>query len=110
MTQKQISNKIRKLIHEGYGQKQAVAIAFSLARKKKERSMKKNPIADKDIAQCLAALAGMIYNPDRCEDVPEHILDALESEGLWNYDDGVTEKGRQFLLDAGWDEADEFSD
>lgn len=70
----------------------------------------KNPIADKDVYECLAALAGMIQVPDRCEDVNEDILKALESEGLWSYDTGVTDKGRKFLSDSGWDIADEFYD
>ncbi len=32
-----ISSKIRKLMHEGYPQKQAIAIAFSYQRRKRKR-------------------------------------------------------------------------
>lgn len=38
---KVISANIRKLIHEGYGQKQAVAIALSNSRKKEKGRKKK---------------------------------------------------------------------
>lgn len=111
--QVRVSKKIRKLMNEGYGQKMAAAIAYSMERKHKlgpRGGKKRNPIEDKDIYECLAALAGMIVEPNRCEDVPEHILDALESEGMWSVDEGVTAKGKKFLMDAGWTEEDEFSD
>jgi hypothetical protein len=70
---------------------------------------KKNPLADNDIAECIAALAGLMNHPERSEDVKEHILDALEAEGLWNYETGVSAKGKKFLRDAGVDEDEDYS-
>lgn len=61
---------------------------------------KKNPIKDDLMAEALAALAGLLRHPERSEDVREEVLDALEAEGYWNVDRGVTEKGRRFLEDV----------
>ena len=40
MDKKMVSEKIRKIMHEGKPQKQAVAIALSMARSHKKKEMK----------------------------------------------------------------------
>lgn len=57
----------------------------------------KNPIKNELMAEALAALAGLLRYPERSEDVREEVLDALEAEGYWNVNRGVTEKGKKFL-------------
>ncbi len=64
-------------------------------------SFGKNPIADKDVQMCLSTLAYLKMYPHMSENIPERILDALESEKLWNVNDGVTEKGEEFLEGSG---------
>lgn len=85
----------------------SIRSAYNRSHHESNPHKRKNPIEDKDVKDCLDALSGMIQVPDRCEDVEEHILKALESEGLWSYDTGVTEKGKKFLTDADWDESNE---
>ncbi len=64
-------------------------------------SFGKNPIADKDVQMCLSTLAYLKMYPHMSENIPERILDALESEKLWNVNNGVTKKGEEFLDNCG---------
>lgn len=64
---------------------------------KNHGQFQKNPIKNELMAEALAALAGLLKYPERSEDVREEVLAALEAEGYWNVDRGVTEKGRKFL-------------
>jgi hypothetical protein len=106
--QKRISKKIAKLRREGYSAKQAAAIAYKYERSGKlgPRGGKKNPIEDKDLAECIEALAILSYLPHYTESFDEHILDVLESEGLWAYESGVTDKGKEFLGSVALDHTD----
>lgn len=97
------SLKIKKLIREGYPQKRAVAAALKMASQGKlgpRGGYKRNPIPDKELWNCLVALAVLSHHPTWTENFSEDVLDALESEGLWNYEEGVTKKGRDFLEGA----------
>jgi hypothetical protein len=71
--------------------------------RKKSRKNKTNPIDDKDVADCIAALIYLRRHPTNTERFEENNLDALESEGLWTYETGVTLKGHRFLDDLGVD-------
>lgn len=64
---------------------------------KNHGQFQKNPIKNELMAEALAALAELLKYPERSEDVREEVLAALEAEGYWNVDRGVTEKGRKFL-------------
>jgi hypothetical protein len=57
-----------------------------------------NPIDDKDIHKVIQALLYLNRFPERTENIDEEILNALESEKLWNYDDGLTGKGMKFIM------------
>lgn len=68
---------------------------------KREHSLKKdkkNPIEDKDVVDCVKALVFLARFPHMTETISEHVLDAIESEGLWSYEKGVTGKGTKFLM------------
>ena len=98
-----VSQKIRKLMREGYNQKQAVAIALNMARKHKlgpRGGYKKNPIQDRDLAPVIAFLLYLRNFPTWSENVPDRVLSILIDEGLYSIDDGVTEKGEKFIQDS----------
>jgi len=68
---------------------------------------KSNPLHDEDLAACYYGLLRLRSNPDASEDIDEEILDALESEGLWNIDSGVTKEGTDWLESVSSDSHDD---
>lgn len=85
----------------------AYALSHKLIWDEDRPESKKNPTDDKDVQACIRALIYLTKRPEDTEAIKEHVLDAIESEGLWTYEKGVTRWGRQFLEDCGVDLDDE---
>lgn len=94
-----VSGKIAKLIREGYDAKQAAAIAFNMEKEGRLGYRDRvNPIADKDVIMCAMSLLYIRTYPHMVDNIPDRIMEALISEGLWDEKSlAITQKGEDFL-------------